>query len=74
MLRAEERRQLDAARLAQQVDGRPPFPVDPAVVGDQADALAPERSEFLGSKDIDARSGARRRGGGGQKNRGGGGR
>ncbi len=54
MLGAEEGDELDAGRVAQDVDGADAVGVDAGGVGDEADALALELGEVVGLEDVDA--------------------
>ena len=62
MFRAEQRHQLHARRVREQVDGGPALRIHARVIGDQSNTLAAQWREFLGFQHVQARLHAALRG------------
>ncbi len=54
MLRAEERDEIHAGGVSEQIDGAAALGIEAGVVGDQANVPVAQRRELLGFKDVKA--------------------
>ena len=54
MLRRQQRHELQVVVLRDQINVRRARPVDPRVIGDETNPLAPQRRRQIGEEDLDA--------------------